>query len=504
VILLLVGCIDYETTKVVDPATAADAAPSIELDPPLLEFAPVALGEVAVLPLTVRNVGEVVLTVDGTSILGTTAFTVLADLPVELEPGAELQWDVTFSPVNPSDEATLSVSSDDPERPEATVPLLGGALAPELLVYPNPLAFGAVALGCNATLPLGLYNAGAADLVIADLAESGAGWSVALPVLPITLAPGEDTFVDVTFTPNSVAESTGVLYITSNDLVPVRTATHTGNGATDDAIEEEFVQADGPWASTDILLSVDGSCSMDDDQTNLTANFAAFTTALASADMDWQMYVVTNDDGCHASRLFTAADVTVEELDRAVRAPHGVWTEAGLTLVANALAETGRGGCNEGLLRPDAKTTVIVVSDEGDQSPAPWDDMLGTILGHAPNASVHAIVGDVPWGCATAAPGTGYHEAALQTGGAFLSLCDGDWGSSFRTIAALAASGQTDTFVLDNRPDASTLAVAVDEAASSAWRYDTASNAVIFDAGAVPSPGGRIRVSYRLSSDCEG
>ena len=48
------------------------------------------------------------------------------------------------------------------------------------------------------------------------------------------------------------------------------------------------------------------------------------------------------------------------------------YTEALLTVAANALSKTTTTGCNAGFLRTEALLHVILVSDEPEQSPHSW------------------------------------------------------------------------------------------------------------------------------------
>lgn len=479
--------------------------PAVEVWPPALAFDTLALGESQAQALTVRNVGLAPLTVRGAQISGTTAFTLPVEPDLVLEPGTETTFDVAFSPVNPEDAGSLHVLSDDPEVPSVEVPLSGGALVGELLVTPNPLDFGDVPLGCRQEKTLRVQNVGAVDLTIdtiVPLGESfGASWDLELPR---TLAPGESFDVDLAYEPDDLVADEGEVWITSDAIVGLTLAKQRGSGTEDSAIADEWWQGDGPWEQTDIVFYVDQSGSMLDDQERLRQNFTRFVGILEELDLDWQMMVVTNEDGCHNEAILDRDSADAAGVfSRAVDGPYGRWTEAGLSLVAEALDDAGPGGCNEGFLRPNAKTTAVMVSDEPEQSRQDWDHYVGRMRAVAPTIGITSIVGDVPDGCPTADPGTGYVEASLATGGAILSICNEDWSSYFETIAELSARGQTDTFVLTSVPDPDTLVVHVDGAPSAEWTYDATWNAIVFAPGGVPAPGTQIQAWYEIGADCE-
>ncbi len=483
-----------------------DDKPTIEVFPTALDFESLALGDSSASTLTVRNIGLAPLTVVGAQISGTSAFTLPVEPDVVLEPGTEMQFDVAFSPVNPEDAGNLEILSDDPEAPTVGVPLTGGALVGELIVLPNPLDFGEVPLGCSQSGSMYVQNVGEVDLTIDTIvplgADFGATWEFELPLL---LHAGEQLEVPLTYYPNDLVADEGEVWITSDAIVGLTVARQRGSGTLDSSVADEWWQGNGPWTQTDIVFYVDQSGSMLDDQERLRANFTRFVGILEELDLDWQIMVVTDETGCHNESIIDADTADASGVfSRAVDGPYGRWTEAGLSLVTQALENTEPGGCNEGFLRTDAKTTAVMVSDEIEQSRQNWDVYVGRMRGYAPSIGITSIVGDIPAGCATADPGTGYVEASLATGGAFLSICNEDWSSYFETIASLSALGQTDTFVLSSEPDPATLVVKVDGVLSTTgWTYDATWNAIKFDPRSIPEPGVQVQAWYDIEADCE-
>lgn len=504
-LLLLPACIENGFTPP-GGGKPEDDKPAIEVFPLALDFSSLALGESSALTLTVRNIGLAPLTVVGAQISGTSAFTLPTEPDVLLQPGTEMAFDVLFSPVNPEDVGSLSILSDDPEAPTTGVPLTGGALVGELIVLPNPLDFGEVPLGCSQSSTIHVQNVGEVALTIDTIVPLGdafgATWDFALPLV---LAAGEQLEVPLTYYPDDLVEDEGEVWITSDAIVGLTVARQRGSGTLESSVADEWWQGNGPWAQTDIVFYVDQSGSMLDDQERLRANFTRFVGILEGLDLDYQIMVVTDEDGCHNESIIDADTADASGVfSRAVDGPYGRWTEAGLSLVTQALENTAVGGCNEGFLRTDAKTTAVMVSDEVEQSRQSWDVYVGRMRGYAPSIGITSIVGDVPSGCATADPGTGYVEATLATGGAFLSICNEDWSSYFETIASLSALGQTDTFVLTSEPDPATLVVRVDGVlATTGWSFDATWNAIRFEPLSVPEPGVQVQAWYDIEADCE-
>jgi hypothetical protein len=506
-IALLPACIDNE----LQPPGGKNQGPEepvIEVRPLELTYETLALGEGSTQTLTVRNIGLAPLTVVGAQVSGTTAFTLLSEPDAVLEPEEELTFDIAFSPVNPEDAGSVVVLSDDPESPSVEVPLSGAALVGELAVLPNPLDFGDVPLGCSQSKSVTVQNVGSVDLTIDSMVPIGddafgADWDFDLP---LRLAAGESLEVPLIYAPDDLEEDEAEVWITSDAIVGLTVARQRGGGTLESSLFDEWWQGNGPWSQTDIVFYVDQSGSMSDDQERLRQNFTRFVTILEGLDLDWQIMVITNEDGCHNEQIINRDTADASGVfSRAVEGPYGRWTEAGLSLVAEALRDASEpGGCNEGFLRTNAKTTAVMVSDEVEQSRQEWSHYVGEMRSVAPSIGITSIVGDVPDGCATADPGIGYVEASLATGGAVLSICNEDWSSYFETIASLSALGQTDTFVLSSIPDPASILVNVDGAPSTAWSYDATWNAIVFPPEAVPAPGVQIQAWYDILADCEG
>lgn len=505
VFIALVGCNgDQKFTERVD-TDLSDDVPQIVVDPDELQYGLLDLGTSETRSFTIRNEGGLDLHVSSISVQGSSAFTLLVPgLAPTLPPGEEVTVDVQFSPLGPEDAAEVHIINDDLGNPEPIVSVYGTGKLPELLVTPDPYDFGRVRIGCSRSTTLRFQNIGDADLTLSTVAQVGEGFELELPfALPHVLAPGASVEGEIRIAPTAEASYTSTVYVASDAAVNTTTAEQRGAGMVDGTVVEEFYQGDGPWEKADILFYVDQSGSMRNNKRILSNNFENFASRLDSLDLEWQVGVVTRDTGCFNHGILTRDTPSlVEAFTDAVDELGGDYTEAGLTLAERALTES-YGGCNDGFLRSDAKTTLILVSDEPEQSPSPWDHYVNQIRELAPSATITAIVGDVPDGCATAEPGSGYYEASVATGGAFMSICAADWSPYFDTIATMTASGTTDTFVLTSLPDPATITVTVDDVPSTDWTYDATLNAILFAEGAVPEPGAHIQVSFELTGDCE-
>lgn len=478
-------------------------AANIEVTPSDLAFEALALGGTATRTLTISNTGTATLYVASIEVEGSGAFSLPGwreELAVGIGEAVELE--VLFAPRQAQDEGALVIGSTDPDTPEITLPLSGEGLFPALDLSPDPYPMGEHLTLCGPVYGnLTLTNAGEALATVSGVSATGGGWSVhEPPALPFTLEPGASVDLGVALSPTIDAEYQGVFWVESDDPAGPSTATLSATTTTWTE-EEHFVQ--GAWPETDVLLTIDRSGSMSDDAEILSGELPTLVDALDAIGTDYQIAVVTRDNGCHNEVLITSETTHAESRFRdAVFGPSGTYTEAGLTLARNALREAAEGGCTEGFLREDARVSILHVTDEPEQSLEDRSELLEEILALAPTATISAVAGPVPDGCGTASPGTGYDEAVEATGGAFESLCDADWEVIAESMADLSMGGgaYTDTFVLDETPWPETVEVRVDDDEVTDWSYNSELNAIVFDEDEVPRLGAAIEVRYAIGT----
>jgi hypothetical protein len=199
--LAFAPAVDGEDPLVVS-LSGTGTEPTIVLDPPLLDFGDVLVGQAPARVVRLENRG----TVDGAVPLVIDGGFHFADgtraARVDVAAGDAVAVDVVFAPSTNGDargalRATICGPSCGP-----AVELTGRATAPRVDVQPRSLDLGVVPVGSSTTATLVVTNRGDAPLDVTELAVVGdAGLSLQAPPIPQTVAPGASFDVIVTWSP---------------------------------------------------------------------------------------------------------------------------------------------------------------------------------------------------------------------------------------------------------------------------------------------------------------
>lgn len=210
---LLISCtIDNAIEKI--PSRTSEE-PQLIVSPERLDF---GITESVVSDvLTLTNKGDATLEIDSISIEGL-SFQIIDTIDSDLiEPGESQELIIQYSPINMSDEGWVKIRSNDPLEELSLVPLQGATAAPLLILEPPTLDMGFVMVGQEREDGFTVRNDGTADLHISSELLMGTGFSLTDPLsLPLTLAPGEDTWINVLYAPPIEGTFTGTLWLESD------------------------------------------------------------------------------------------------------------------------------------------------------------------------------------------------------------------------------------------------------------------------------------------------
>jgi hypothetical protein len=243
----------------------------------------------------------------------------------ELQPQESFQVVVRVAPTGatPTTLQTLTgqlvFNSTSAARPQVSVPLSTSIGPSCLTVTPDPMDFGTVKLGCrSASRDFTAYNTCSAPITIMGLsmqAPAGqpaggpncAGTSPCpeffltsgnVPMGGITLQPGGSapfTF-QARYVPVDVGSDSGAIALDAiqNGQSITYLVGLQGRSDTTGIQIDTYTQDLQPKA--DILLVVDDSCSMQDKQNALAANFSSFIQYAVAANVDYQIGVTTTTE----------------------------------------------------------------------------------------------------------------------------------------------------------------------------------------------------------------
>ena len=534
-LMTAVGCIDFEISDKQEPVDPLDGPPPcIQVDPGEIEFNDLEVGaaESATEIVTVSNTCEGPLEILQVALKNDEdgAYTIGAIGSILIPQNGSTEFTVTFAPkTSQAYPDKVLIDSNDPETPTAEVRLRGTGIAPKIEVSDSGYDFGAPFIGCENGQPLGIKNIGNADLVVDSINVNTASndqFNVDLNEwdngnLPFTISPfsssSEEVEIFVDYLPLDTIMDEAYVLVNSNDpYTPEVIVSATGTGTEYGNNLDVFIQP--LKAETDILFSVDRSCSMYDEAEQVIDNFGTFVETIITLDADFHVATAVGDNGCIAGsepyidNSFSESEAvsvmeTMIDWNRNLQ-PYGSNTERLYMVLEAALSNSniGAGGCNEDFYRDDAFLSLVAVSDEPEQSVNSWSYYVGVfqaLKSDPDDVKVHAVAGDYPSGCGTAAAGTGYYEGTVATGGLFLSICATDWASHLEDLAAESVA-INDSFELSQPAVPGTIEVEVDgNARTTGWYYDASTNSVVFETDLIPSGGSQVEIFYQLLPDCE-
>ncbi len=517
---------DPDEPLVVLNINAPAAAPDIEVDPLLVDFGDVKLYVLETEWVTISNVGTADLEIYGCSEHGDPEFTIETDpTGTVLAPGDSVQMEVGYEPHYESGSVgTVDVDSNDPLDPTVVVDLIGNGVASGIEIDPPYYDFGSLNAGCDDTLDVEVRSVGSAPLelwgysytttpsttmsVEASDLESYINNSTELPV-------GDAITVTVTFLPDDVQAYSGQLTVTSDD--PYNTYAYgdqEGDGAAGGYYQDNYLQEGNNW--TDILWVVDNSCSMGDEQGQLSDDFGYFYSIINSAGVDYHIATVTTDNASFQGSQKVIYPTTPNGASvfssNCTVGTSGSGTERGLMFGWDALTMAmNQTSPNQNFWRDDAGLRTVFVSDEPDQS-GTWSTYLSYYQGSKVNPS-HVIMSAI---CGTdganavscsgaggsASAGTGYVDVTNSTGGVLGRICDSDWSSVLTSLGWLSMN-LADTFTLTYQAIPNTIEVYINGVqVITGWSYDANLNAVVFLPNYVPDDGDVIQISYGYYGSC--
>ncbi len=276
---------------------------------------------------------------------------------------------------------------------------------------------------------------------------------------------------------------------------------------------ETFVQRTSQKGVLDVMVVVDSSGSMKEEQINLSTKLQPLLSAVVNSD--WRIAINTTDpsNGCIVDVVDNEDSNIAMKFEDAILSigTSGSGNERGVLQAVSGL----KGEClSEGWVRSSSTVAVVIVSDEDNCSDGTMcgsndyantsylKDYLSSIRDIGDQAKVYGIISDPVNPCGSAynhAPL--YKSLAIETGGDIGDICEADYSVTLSKISESIALQLKDQYALEYEPSSSgAVAVKVNgESKLAGVHYSISGNVVSFIE--VPSEGSIIEISYSHYSE---
>lgn len=505
-----------------------------------LAFGNVEKGRTAMLPFALRNVGPDDCLVDEMQLSPATnaAFTLPTAPPAQfaISPGEFVSIPVQFKPlVHASYTGQVRFVISDPAEPNRAFSLSGVSAPGCLLIAPSEIDFGVTGAQCLSTeRTIDVYNVCGPAVTVTNVAladDANAAYRLVLPpdvTFPLVMTGATSLRLKVRYAPQTHGEHPGGIFVQSDERPEPYLVSLTGSAQPDAVQRDRFAQEKRP---IDILFVIDDSGSMAPYQQSLATNLESFMQFANTNGVDYHIAITTTDvdtaNGPNGrfvplqqSGVWPATNATpprvlqrnTPDVMRAFKTSvnvgtAGSGTEKGLEATYRALSPQNLAGHNMGFLRDDAMLSVIVVTDEAEQSPADLNFYYSSFLSikgpRRANLFSFSTICEVDPLNGTN-HGLRYVEMANRSGGIVSSIHTADWAADLERLG-LAAFGYKSRFLLTSTPDPETIEVLIngnpverEDEESANWWYDPVANLVEFNPHAIPEPGQSLEISYSV------
>jgi Abnormal spindle-like microcephaly-assoc'd, ASPM-SPD-2-Hydin/Protein of unknown function (DUF1573) len=215
-------------------ATAITMQPQISLSAQAVNFGTVSVGSTGTSSLSLSNTGATDLTVSVVSVTGAEFGVSGITTPKTISAGQSVAVSLSYRPAAGSGSTgSLSITSNDPTNPTATVALAGTGTTKalgQLSASTSSLNLGNVNTGSHAAQNIILNNTGNATVNISSIQVVGNGFAVSGMTTPATIDATHNATLAVTFTPTISGSSTGTVTVINDASSIPLTITLSGTG----------------------------------------------------------------------------------------------------------------------------------------------------------------------------------------------------------------------------------------------------------------------------------
>ena len=423
--------------------------------------------------------------------------------------------------------------------PTMSVALAGSGDASCFFVTPPTVDFGATTLGCGIPNQFAYaVNQCTFPVTVRAVDTTGAPFSASAQ-LPVQVQPNTNLPVAIGYRPAAAGDDVGAVRVYTDMRAEPFLSGITGGAQVAATIVDQWDQS---TPKVDLLIVIDNSGSMAEEQKALAQNLDRLWNRIALANADFHIAITTTGmypytsgwaqcpggaSGGEAGRffpvdnsrprlltpqtpdvknvLFANTNVGICHYDERFLDPVLAALTDPLISSTKAPGTPWPNDGNAGFLRDDARLALLAVSDADDANdvanPPPVSSYVQRLAQVKKGAlDLVSFAGIVPLtSCPSTAEGVGtrYKEIARQLGGHLEDICDlGNFGSLLESSLGDLLLPLT-SFPLSAHPkDPGAIVVTVGGATVTNWSYDAASNRIVFPASAVPPPGSHITARY--------
>lgn len=256
-----------QTTTTTTPPPSA--SPALQVSATALQFGSVPIGGDAQQSLTLTSSGTGPLQINALNANGGAFSAQMPSLPMTLQPGQSLTLPVKFGPkTSGAETGQLVISSNAAATPSVTVALTGNGAqstpppssgTPALTLSSSAVNFGSVTVGSQASNSVTLTSSGTAAVVLQSLQVSGGGFSIGQLPLPVTLAPGQQIALPLTFTPPNAGAQQGQVALVDNATGSPSAISLSGTGTTSTGTTTASLSAPATVDFGDVTVGSEGS-----------------------------------------------------------------------------------------------------------------------------------------------------------------------------------------------------------------------------------------------------
>ncbi len=209
------------------PLSGTGAQAGLSVSPTSFNFGSVVDGQTKSQSFTVTNTGTASLTIAQLSVTGSGYSASGLATPATVPAGGNATFSVLFAPTTAGAlNGTVSIASNAPNSPNVLA-LSGTGVAATVTLSSNPtsLSFTSVNAGSSSSKNVTISNTGNTSLTISQVAVNAKDFKASGITTPLTLAPGQNVGMSVSFTPTASENITGNVTVATSQgasaVIPV-------------------------------------------------------------------------------------------------------------------------------------------------------------------------------------------------------------------------------------------------------------------------------------------